>query len=607
MSAETFYTANNQNAADNLAELETQASCPAQTKQQTVAAQSPANQNDWRYLSRRTPLLKSGLVVLVMVGFALATLRDHLIDLVLHSFGVKDVYSYQPTKSDAGYSQIENKIYEAVEFFGPFIFVIGLVLLALLVWGVSWLEWRFSRYRVTAEAIELRTGMIFRQHRIAPLHKIQGVDLERKLLARLLGLATVKVTTAAVTFPLEYLGAKKAADLRLELLSLTKIHANTGLDYAAELSNTAEAQKSVTAINTAQSSGTTTLCSATQTEITAATAEGGAQQIHSETQPSKTIAPETVIKVPMQTILMPILLQAAVVAILFLFGVGVGILSLVMTASALDDISFSQVSFIFWFIPAIAPFVGMLYKALNENFNFQLTVNNENIRGSAGLTTTNTWHTQRARINAIEVQQPLIWRILGLYRVRFVTSGDTDAKAENTGGEGKTYIALPAGRRANAAQIVELLLGENLSAAQQEKLFTLRAKLRYQAAAKAAVALFFAAKNEGAEILDLPGKPLLLVRGGWLKMSTSLVVLQRAQAVKLRRMWLHFVLRLKSVEAVKRGNTKKRAVYGLEAHSAQQLFNEINAYMLADTRTQTGAAVPHDACDASQVVVQETL
>ncbi|WP_216901825.1 PH domain-containing protein [Nocardia alni] len=75
--------------------------------------------------------------------------------------------------------------------------VITLVLAALHV--VIAPMWRYAvhRWEVTAEAVYTRTGWITQESRVAPITRIQTVDTHRGPLERVLGLATVTVTTAS--------------------------------------------------------------------------------------------------------------------------------------------------------------------------------------------------------------------------------------------------------------------------------------------------------------------------------------------------------------------------------------------------------------------------
>ncbi|MGK8522296.1 PH domain-containing protein [Nocardia asteroides] len=59
--------------------------------------------------------------------------------------------------------------------------------------------WRYAvhRWEVTDEAVYTRVGWLTQESRVAPISRVQTVDTERGPLERLLGLATVTVTTAS--------------------------------------------------------------------------------------------------------------------------------------------------------------------------------------------------------------------------------------------------------------------------------------------------------------------------------------------------------------------------------------------------------------------------
>ncbi|MCM6775881.1 PH domain-containing protein [Nocardia sp. CDC159] len=59
--------------------------------------------------------------------------------------------------------------------------------------------WRYAvhRWEITDEAVYIRTGWLTQESRVAPITRVQTVDTQRGPLDRLLGLATVTVTTAS--------------------------------------------------------------------------------------------------------------------------------------------------------------------------------------------------------------------------------------------------------------------------------------------------------------------------------------------------------------------------------------------------------------------------
>lgn len=77
---------------------------------------------------------------------------------------------------------------------------IGWILLAAVVVGAvmlffTWLGWRRFTYTIAAHELVIERGVLNRSRRTIPLERIQDVSIERKPLARLFGLAEVRVET----------------------------------------------------------------------------------------------------------------------------------------------------------------------------------------------------------------------------------------------------------------------------------------------------------------------------------------------------------------------------------------------------------------------------
>jgi len=81
-------------------------------------------------------------------------------------------------------SGLTNALYMAAGF--------GVVLLAM-----KWLVWRRFKYGVGAAEIVIESGLLHRNRRSIPFDRVQDVDIERTFLARLLGLAKVRIETGA--------------------------------------------------------------------------------------------------------------------------------------------------------------------------------------------------------------------------------------------------------------------------------------------------------------------------------------------------------------------------------------------------------------------------
>lgn len=66
---------------------------------------------------------------------------------------------------------------------------------ALISGFIAWLRWRRFTYAVGDDALVIESGILGRNRRTIPMTRIQDVDIERKLLQRLFGLATVRLET----------------------------------------------------------------------------------------------------------------------------------------------------------------------------------------------------------------------------------------------------------------------------------------------------------------------------------------------------------------------------------------------------------------------------
>jgi membrane protein YdbS with pleckstrin-like domain len=116
----------------------------------------------------------------------------------------------------------------------------AIVLIALLVvqimdwWDVPWWLWpllvvasvayvvamprvryRIHRWESTDTAVYTQTGWLSRERRIAPYSRVQTVDFEQGPIDRLLGLASVTVTTASAAGPLRISAIDKPVADRL--------------------------------------------------------------------------------------------------------------------------------------------------------------------------------------------------------------------------------------------------------------------------------------------------------------------------------------------------------------------------------------------------------
>ncbi|MBG0820466.1 PH domain-containing protein [Planomonospora sp. ID91781] len=101
--------------------------------------------------------------------------------------------------------------------------VILVVFAAIAVAGL--VRYATTRYRVTAERVEFRSGLVFRRRRSVPRDRVRSVDLEADPLRRFFGLATVTIGTGRTDdgkgLVIDGVSRAAARLLRVELLGRT--------------------------------------------------------------------------------------------------------------------------------------------------------------------------------------------------------------------------------------------------------------------------------------------------------------------------------------------------------------------------------------------------
>jgi membrane protein YdbS with pleckstrin-like domain len=98
-----------------------------------------------------------------------------------------------------------------------------LVLGALTTWRVPLARYRRWRYELAEDALELRHGIVERVHSAIPYYRVQYVDVTQGPLERAVGLAKLKVHTAAASSDATIPGiaAGDAESLRQVILART--------------------------------------------------------------------------------------------------------------------------------------------------------------------------------------------------------------------------------------------------------------------------------------------------------------------------------------------------------------------------------------------------
>ena len=512
-----------------------------------------ADPQGWHRMHPLTPLLQGGLILLVIAGVLIANLRDRFIEI----FVGEDLAG--------GNGDIIDVIAEN----GLALIVIGGVLgVVLVIILFSWLTWRVHTYRITNEAVENREGLVFKKHRRAPLERIQSVNLQRPLLARLVGLTKIEVQTAGQGGKVElaFLAHRDAKTVREQILrSADRVRDQ---QHAVAYDGTAYVEPS--------GKVTQRIHDAVDFDIDAAAAETGA-----------------LVRVPVRRLAFSILLSWEMMILL--------VLAIASIAS-----SFWRWGTLAALLPLGLVFGGIMLTQFNRGFNFVLSQYGEGVRTGSGLTSTNTESIPFGRIHAVEARQPLGWRPFGWWKVRITTAGHSLSQ----GGQNQNQnVVLPVGSEADVLRVLETLLpgiGDS-----EAELAELRNGLTgtgsgYEGGGpRAGLVLWFGRRRAGIRIdpgtesrksssdttpADLASEAgvvtdaedaTLRIRRGALTRIFVVMPIVRAQSVQLRRPSVHRMIGLAMLQAHTVLGPVLVQMRGLELGAAQRLFDQLAATVVA--------------------------
>ncbi|MBF4562843.1 PH domain-containing protein [Microbacterium sp. VKM Ac-2870] len=389
----------------------------------TVAAvRSPLSDGDWHRLHPLTPVLRGGLFLVVVVGIVITNLRDRIIGWLVP--GLADWEKYQADPVD--YVVSNNLILLAL------LAVLGVLLLLL---GGFWLSWRFHTFRITGDDVEVRSGILFRTHRRAPLDRVQGVNLTRPMVARLLGAAKLEVVGAGLdaNVKLEYLSTANAEAVRADILRLASGRQLARAAARDEAGGAGSAHARSRAAVAAVSAGLTGLID-------------GAEQPVAE--------PASVVHIPPGRLIASRLLSGSTIWLLAL-GAAIIIGSIVGTPWVL-----------FTLVPAVLGFGAYWFRTITRALRYSIAPTPSGVRITFGLFTTITETLPPGRVHAFEIRQPLLWRASGWWSIRV---NRLSGRSANDAQSQQFAEVLPVGTRDDVERVLRLFL-PGISAAQWQEL-----------------------------------------------------------------------------------------------------------------------------------------
>jgi putative membrane protein len=276
----------------------------------------------------------------------------------------------------------------------------GIGLAAVLVGGIllGTLSWWFTKWQLTDDAIRVDSGFLFRRTRIIRFDRIQAIDVAQPFVARLFGMAELRMDVAGggkSDGKLSYFRYEEAQSLRTTLLVRAK-------------------------------------------------GEQAAEQQAVEQQ-AEAVAPP-LLTVPTSRLLGATLLSSTVVG-------SAGALIWLIVATMVLNFHVG----LFAGLPLLLGVVQPIWKQVVGNHGFTLSESSHGLRTKRGLFDVQRQTIPPGRVQGLLITEPLIWRLLGWSRVELDIAGVTGQKEDGDDLLEGAQL-LPVGERAEVAYVLNRIL-----------------------------------------------------------------------------------------------------------------------------------------------------
>ncbi|MGN6446807.1 PH domain-containing protein [Amnibacterium sp.] len=455
----------------------------------------------WHRLHPATPLLRGGIGLLAVLIYVGGNLRERIVAWVFHL-------------PDVGGDPVDeigrhNLVLPAT------LIVLGVLVLGV---GVFWLSWRNSEFRIDGDAVTVRHGILLRRVRTAKLDRIQGVTIQRPLLARIVGAARIELDVAGqnANVRLEYLSNVAAENLRRDVFVLASGRREERADAPP-----ADAETAVL------------------------------------TDPGVPV----VVVTPGRA-LGSILLSETVVVLVVVAGVVIPLLTAI-GAGPIAAVSF---------VPLVIGSVTVLARRVGRNLRFSVESTPDGVRVASGLISTSTEALPPGRVHALRIEQPLLWRPAGWWRVSVNRAGHRagrrNAEAERSLAPVATteeVLALLPLLVPDLADDRELLLAGLVGRGHGEDFTPAPRRARWLRP--------LSWRRTGFRLTDAS----IMARAGFLRRELVIVPDARMQSVSLRQGPLQRLLGVATVHPHVVSGPVRTRLHLVDAELAQQLFRDLAA------------------------------
>ena len=436
---------------------------PAPQAPQPPASQMPQEQKWWR-ADIRTFIMNLWFIILLAFGFFQSIILN-ILTTPPNEWGARLTQAFDENNSyfSATYSQL-----------------IGFAVLVLILVAGS-IDWWFTRYSLDDLAIHRRSGFLFKKNRTIRLESVQSVDISRPLVARLLGLSELRFEVAdgsSEALHIKYVSARKAEVLRrtaMASINLLRSEA-TGrpvdvlpdsmqisaermpdadqlhqpFEASYEASSGAPAQKSTQQV--APQQGAQQLAPEQGIQQPGASRRGARMPMPVAADPSQ----PPIFRISNVRLIASIMLEHLVWL--------VPAVALMVGAAVIAAIMDGESPFLIFmallpgtFVPLLG-YLGTLWARFDGAANFKITPSGQGgVTLRYGFTGTHTQNVMVERIQALAVEQSILWRAFGWYRIKMTIAGIGIEQNDNQKLVTRN-VALPVGNKQETLMALRLLL-----------------------------------------------------------------------------------------------------------------------------------------------------
>ena len=426
----------------------------------------------WWRADIRTFIMNLWFIILLVFGFFQSVILN-ILTTPPNEWGARLTQAFNENSSylSATYSQL-----------------IGLgVLLLILVAGS--IDWWFTRYSLDDLAIHRRSGFLFKKNRTIRLESVQSVDISRPLVARLLGLSELRFEVAdgsSEALHIKYVSARKAEVLRRTAMAsinlLRSEAAGRPVDVLLD-------SMQISAERMPDEDQLHQPFEASYEASYGAPAQDGTQQVAHQ-QGAQQFAPDQFApeqSVPQQPVAsrrgargrmpMPVAADPSQPPIFRISNVRliasimlehlvwlVPAVALMVGAAVFAAMMGGESPFLIFMamLPGMfTPMVGYvvaLWTRFDGAANFKITPSGQGgVTLRYGFTGTHTQNVMVERIQALAVEQSILWRAFGWYRIKMTIAGIGIEKNDNQKVVTRN-VALPVGDKQETLMVLRLLL-----------------------------------------------------------------------------------------------------------------------------------------------------